>query len=58
MNSALMNLVLNTEGIQELFGKKVFHLENSMAKCMNRLDELNDGVAPGVPWKNGPVYSR
>ncbi|MDM5686258.1 hypothetical protein P7996_15695, partial [Staphylococcus aureus] len=18
-------------------------------------DELNDGVAPGVPWKNGPV---
>ncbi len=56
MNSALMNLIYKPKGISELFGKKVLPLKKSMAKCPQLIsDELNDGVAPHICWKNGPV---
>ncbi|HGZ4263664.1 TPA: VOC family protein, partial [Staphylococcus aureus] len=44
------------EGIQELFGKKVLPFEEVDGQVYQLIsDELNEGVAPGVPWKNGPV---
>ncbi|HHW9517538.1 TPA: ring-cleaving dioxygenase MhqE [Staphylococcus aureus] len=44
------------EGIQELFGKKVLPFEEVDGQVYQLIsDELNEGVAPGVPWKNGAV---
>lgn len=44
------------EGIQELFGKKVLPFEESDGQRYQLFsDESNEGVDPGVPWKNGPV---
>ena len=43
-------------GIQELFGKKVLPFEESDGQRYQLFsDEHNEGVAPGKPWKNGPV---
>ena len=43
-------------GIQELFGKKVLPFEESDGQRYQLFsDENNEGVAPGKPWKNGPV---
>lgn len=44
------------DGIQELFGKKVLPFQESDGQKYQLFsDEHNEGVAPGVPWKNGPV---
>lgn len=44
------------DGIQELFGKKVLPFEESDGQKYQLIsDEKNEGVAPGIPWKNGPV---
>ncbi|CAD2072895.1 Putative ring-cleaving dioxygenase MhqA [Jeotgalicoccus aerolatus] len=44
------------EGIQELFGKKVLPFEEEDGQRYQLFsDENNEGVAPGQPWKNGPV---
>lgn len=44
------------DGIQELFGKKVLPFEESDGQTYQIFsDENDDGVAPGIPWKNGPV---
>ncbi|TRM10945.1 ring-cleaving dioxygenase [Lentibacillus cibarius] len=47
---------VKNEGIQELFGKKVLPFEESDGQRYQLFsDENNEGVAPGTPWKNGPV---
>lgn len=44
------------DGIQELFGKKVLPFEESDGQKYQLFsDEQNEGVAAGIPWKNGPV---
>ena len=44
------------EGIQDLFGKKVLPFEEEDGQRYQLFsDENNEGVAPGTPWKNGPV---
>lgn len=44
------------DGIQDLFGKKVLPFEEEDGQTYQLIsDENNTGVAPGVPWKNGPV---
>ncbi|PTF37755.1 ring-cleaving dioxygenase MhqE [Staphylococcus chromogenes] len=44
------------EDIQELFGKKVLPFEEEDGQTYQLIsDEHNEGVEPGVPWKNGPV---
>lgn len=44
------------EDIRELFGKKVLPFEEEDGQTYQLIsDEHNDGVEPGVPWKNGPV---
>ncbi|MGO3048726.1 ring-cleaving dioxygenase [Staphylococcus casei] len=44
------------EGIQSLFGKKVLPFEEADGQSYQLVsDENNKGVAPGKPWKNGPV---
>lgn len=44
------------EGIQTLFGKKVLPFEEEDGQRYQLFsDELNEGVAPGTPWQNGPV---
>lgn len=44
------------EGIQTLFGKKVLPFEEADGQRYQLFsDEGNEGVAPGTPWKNGPV---
>lgn len=44
------------EGIQTLFGKKVLPFEESDGQSYQLIsDENNKGVAPGQPWKEGPV---
>lgn len=44
------------EDIQELFGKKVLPFEEEDGQTYQLFsDEHNEGVEPGVPWKNGPV---
>lgn len=44
------------DGIQELFGKKVLPFEEADGQVYQLIsDERNKGVAPGIPWKNGPV---
>lgn len=47
---------VKNEGIQELFGKKVLPFEEADGQKYQLFsDENNEGVAPGKPWKNGPV---
>ncbi|WP_121615396.1 ring-cleaving dioxygenase MhqE [Virgibacillus halodenitrificans] len=47
---------VKNEGIQELFGKKVLPFEEADGQKYQLFsDENNQGVAPGKPWKNGPV---
>lgn len=47
---------VKNDGIQELFGKKVLPFEEvDGQKYQLFSDEKNEGVAPGIPWKNGPV---
>lgn len=44
------------DGIQEIFGKKILPFEESDGQRYQLFsDEHNKGVAPGIPWKNGPV---
>ena len=44
------------EGIQTLFGKKVLPFQEEDGQDYQLVsDEGNTGVAPGKPWKNGPV---
>lgn len=44
------------DGIQELFGKKILPFEESDGQKYQLFsDEHNEGVAAGIPWKNGPV---
>lgn len=44
------------DDIQELFGKKVLPFEEEDGQTYQLIsDEHNEGVEPGVPWKNGPV---
>ncbi|HIV81508.1 MAG TPA: ring-cleaving dioxygenase [Candidatus Salinicoccus merdavium] len=43
-------------GIRDLFGKKVLPFEEADGQRYQLFsDENNKGVAPGTPWKNGPV---
>lgn len=47
---------VKNDGIQELFGKKVLPFEEADGQRYQLFsDEKNKGVAPGKPWKNGPV---
>ncbi|MDW0110600.1 ring-cleaving dioxygenase MhqE [Sporosarcina aquimarina] len=47
---------VENDGIQELFGKKVLPFQESDGQRYQLFsDETNKGVAPGTPWKNGPV---
>ncbi|PIC79371.1 ring-cleaving dioxygenase [Sporosarcina sp. P18a] len=47
---------IENDGIQELFGKKVLPFQEAdEQKYQLFSDENNEGVAPGTPWKNGPV---
>ncbi|MBD1222089.1 ring-cleaving dioxygenase MhqE [Virgibacillus halodenitrificans] len=47
---------VKNEGIQELFDKKVLPFEEADGQKYQLFsDENNQGVAPGKPWKNGPV---
>lgn len=47
---------IDNDGIQELFGKKVLPFQEvDGQKYQLFSDENNEGVAPGKPWKNGPV---
>ncbi|MCE5038795.1 ring-cleaving dioxygenase MhqE [Staphylococcus auricularis] len=44
------------EDIQTVFGKKVLPFEESDGQNYQLVsDENNEGIAPGEPWKNGPV---
>ncbi|QDW92591.1 ring-cleaving dioxygenase [Staphylococcus chromogenes] len=44
------------DDIQELFGKKVLPFEEEDGQTYQLIsDEHNEGVEPGVPWKNGPI---
>ena len=47
---------VKNNGIQELFGQKTLPFEESDGQKYRLFsDEKNEGVAPGTPWKNGPV---
>ena len=47
---------VENDGIQELFGKKVLPFQEADGQKYQLFsDENNEGVAPGTPWKNGPV---
>ncbi|PIC98326.1 ring-cleaving dioxygenase [Sporosarcina sp. P29] len=47
---------VDNDGIQELFGKKVLPFQEADGQKYQLFsDENNEGVAPGTPWKNGPV---
>lgn len=47
---------VKNDGIQEIFGKKILPFEESDGQKYQLFsDETNKGVAPGIPWKNGPV---
>lgn len=47
---------VKNDGIQELFGKKVLPFEEADGQRYQLFSDENDnGVAPGTPWKNGPV---
>ncbi|ARQ05828.1 ring-cleaving dioxygenase [Macrococcoides canis] len=44
------------EGIQEMFGRKILPFEDFDGQLYQIISDENDkGVAPGTPWKNGPV---
>ena len=44
------------EGIQELFGRKVLPFKEADGQRYQLFSDENDnGVEPGIPWKNGPV---
>src|SRR5699024_4575408 len=43
-------------GIQELFGRKILPFQEADGQRYQLFSDENDqGVAPGTPWKNGPV---
>lgn len=47
---------VENDGIKELFGKKVLPFQEADGQKYQLFsDENNKGVAPGTPWKNGPV---
>lgn len=47
------------EDIKTIFGKKVLPFEDFDGQMLQLIsDEHNEGVAPGVPWKNGPVPEK
>lgn len=47
---------VKNDGIKEMFGKKVLPFEEADGQRYQLFsDEGNVGVAPGIPWKNGPV---
>lgn len=47
---------VKNEGIQELFGHKVLPFEEVDGQRYQLFsDENNQGVAAGIPWKNGPI---
>lgn len=47
---------VENEGIREIFGKRVLPFQESDGQKYQLFsDEKNNGVAPGTPWKNGPV---
>lgn len=47
---------VENDGIQELFGKKVLPFQEADGQKYQLFSDENDeGVAPGTPWKNGPV---
>src|SRR5699024_10886973 len=47
---------VKNEGIQDFLGRKVLPFEEADGKRPQLFsDENNEGVAPGKPWKNGPV---
>ncbi|UUX34298.1 ring-cleaving dioxygenase [Fundicoccus culcitae] len=47
---------VKNDGIQTLFGKKVLPFEDFDGQRYQLVsDENNTGVAPGIPWQNGPV---
>lgn len=44
------------DGIQEMFGRKILPFEDFDGQLYQLISDENDnGVAPGVAWKNGPV---
>lgn len=44
------------EAIQEMFGRKILPFEDFDGQLYQIISDENDkGVAPGTPWKNGPV---
>ncbi|WP_088825533.1 ring-cleaving dioxygenase [Listeria goaensis] len=47
------------EDIKTLFGKKVLAFQDFDGQALQLIsDEQNEGVAPGMPWKNGPVPEK
>ncbi|MFB9860203.1 ring-cleaving dioxygenase [Salinicoccus siamensis] len=47
---------VKNDGIKEIFGKKVLPFEEADGQRYQLFsDEGDTGVAPGIPWKNGPV---
>ncbi|SHE55752.1 glyoxalase family protein [Atopostipes suicloacalis DSM 15692] len=47
---------IENEGIQELFGRKILPFQEADGQRYQLFSDENDqGVAPGTPWKNGPV---
>lgn len=47
---------IENEGIQELFGRKVLPFQETDGQRYQLFSDENDnGVEPGIPWKNGPV---
>ena len=47
---------VKNEGIQDFLGRKVLPFEEADGQRLQLFsDENNEGVAPGKPWKNGPV---
>ncbi|MGH2118972.1 ring-cleaving dioxygenase [Aerococcus sp. L_32] len=52
----LKSFDVKTEEIKEVYGKKVLRFEDFDGQRLQIFsDEKNEGVAPGKPWKNGPV---
>lgn len=44
------------DGVQTLFDKKVLPFEEADGQLYQLVsDENNKGVAPGIPWENGPI---
>ncbi|CAM4130293.1 ring-cleaving dioxygenase [Listeria booriae] len=50
------SLGVDHDAITESFGKKVLGFRDFDEQSLQLIsDENNEGVAPGIPWKNGPV---